>query len=196
MQFGYKVAGTAKKRSRNGRHKVAKYVNPVANSKYCADAGRMKLSFDSKEAAYRFIDYNKEVILRQRGYAPVRSYLCPICGCWHVTSRPSARVGKPQPPELQHDVHRMLHRMEHCVELAFKALALFDMKRAKSLCDEANRYYQCTLVVHGFEAMKRKLLARLNYCIDLWNHTRDEWMRRLCHVNYHPITLRYKQWYM
>lgn len=205
MQFGYKVADTANKRSRNGRHKAAKCVNPVANSKYCADAGRMKLSFDSKEAAYRFIGYNREVILRQRGFAPVRSYLCPVCGCWHVTSKP--RVGKGKhwgteadvkslPPVLRRYVQRQLHRMEHCVEAAFKALTLCDMKRVKSLCDEAKQCYRTTLIVHDFEAKKQKLKARLTYCLKVWADTLHEWMRRLCHVEYHPVTVRYKQWYM
>ena len=94
MQVGYKVADAASKRARNGRHKVAKYDNPVANSKYCTDAGRMKLCFDSRKAAERFIAFNSEVILRQHGYAPVRSYHCPVCGCWHVTSRPIVETGK------------------------------------------------------------------------------------------------------
>ncbi len=86
--------------------------------------------------------------------------------------------------------------MERCVESAFKALSLCDMKRVKMLCDEALGCYQCTLVIPGFEARKQKFLTRLTYCVNTWAQTRDEWMRRLCHVEYHPVTVRYKQWYM
>ena len=209
MQVGYQVADTATKRVRNGRHKVAKYDNPVANSKYCTDAGRMKLCFDSRKAAERFMAFNSEVILRQHGFAPVRSYRCPVCGCWHVTSKP--RVGsvndgkrhgkqtshrKPISPVVRHNVQRLLNRMEHCVEAAFKAISLCDMKRVKLLCDVARQCYRTTLIVPGFEAQKQKLKDRLSYCLKVWADTRREWMRRLCHVDYRPVTVHYKQWYM
>ena len=209
MQVGYKVADTANKRDRNGRHKAAKYSNPVANSKYCADAGKMKLCFVSRKAADRFINYNSDAIRSQNGFAPVRSYHCPVCGCWHVTSKPlvdtskngtkhgkKAPDTKPMSPEQRRDVQRQLHRMEHCIEAAFKALALCDMSRVKSLCDEARYFYQTTLMEPGFEGRKQKLKDRLAYCVKTWATTRREWMRRLCHVDYHPATVRYHQWYM
>lgn len=209
MQVGYKVADTANKRARNGRHKVAKYDNPVANNKVCPSAGKSKLCFDSAKAAWRYIRFNSDVIRRQHGYAPVRAYYCPACGCWHVTSRPIVETGKngtkhgkkapdakPLSPELRRNVLRQLHRMEHCVEAAFKALALCDMTRVKSLCDEARHYYQTTLMVPGFEGRKQKLKDRLTYCFKTLAQTRREWMHRLCHVEYHPVTVRYHQWYM
>ena len=86
--------------------------------------------------------------------------------------------------------------MEHCVEAAFKALTLCDMNRVKSLCDEAKQCYRTTLIVPDFEAKKQKLKARLTYCLKVWAEILHEWMRRLCHVEYHPVTVRYKQWYM
>ncbi len=208
MQIGHKVT-TAAKRSRNGRHKAAKYDNPVANSKVCPKAGKSKLCFDSAKAAWRYIRFNSDAIRRQHGYAPVRAYYCPACSCWHVTSKPlvetvskgtkhgkKAPDAKPMSPELRRDVQRQLHRMEHCVEAAFKALALCDMSRVKALCDEARHYYQTSLMAPGFEARKQKLKARMTYCFKTLAKTRREWMRRLCHVEYHPLTVRYHQWYM
>ncbi len=197
----------------------------MVSSKLCPEAGKSKLCFESKQAANRFIAFNSELILRQHGFAPVRSYLCPACGCWHVTSKPrtsdarsskksGARSGKksdakcvrkhseqeaestPLAPELRHDLQRQLRHMERCLQSAFKALSLCDMKRVKTLCNEALQCYQHSLIVPAYEAQKMKLLSRLTYCVNAWEQTRNEWMRRLCHVDYHPATVRYRQWYM
>ena len=96
MQVGYKVADAASKRARNGRHKVAKYDNPVANSKYCTDAGRMKLCFDSRKAAERFIAFNSEVMKLSR----IREGLEARqegSGCQAVVARAPTRCSAPAP---------------------------------------------------------------------------------------------------
>lgn len=35
-----------------------------------------------------FIRFNAEEIRKEKGYAPLRTYYCVACGCWHLTSKP------------------------------------------------------------------------------------------------------------
>ena len=56
------------------------------NRVYCACCHKSKTLFKSQKQADNFIQFNKETIAAQNGYAPIRSYYCPICGGWHVTS--------------------------------------------------------------------------------------------------------------
>lgn len=203
MQTGHKVTA-AVKRVRNGRHKAAKCDSPVASSKYCPGAGKSKLSFESKQAADRYIRFNREQILRENGYAPVRSYRCPVCGCWHVSSQPriakcsdgTSPVTTPLSPELRRDTRRQLRHIEHSLEQAFRALSLCDMERAGALCDEARQHLKIVKQVPCFESLKQKLKDRLTYCLSTRALMLRDWMRRLCRVDYRPASVRYHQWYM
>ena len=50
--------------------------------------------FETKEKADAFIAYNALEILEETGKAPVRSYYCPLCCGYHVTSNPSLEKGE------------------------------------------------------------------------------------------------------
>ena len=52
----------------------------------CIATGRRKMQFETKKSADRFIQFNADEIRMQSGFAPVRSYLCDKCHCWHITS--------------------------------------------------------------------------------------------------------------
>ena len=54
---------------------------------YCPQAGRSKLQFETKEKADRYISWNSEEILKESGKAPIRSYWCGRCKCYHITSK-------------------------------------------------------------------------------------------------------------
>ena len=60
--------------------------HPYRRRAYCSGCKKTKALFSEKEQADNFIKYNQEAILRENGYAPVRSYYCPFCLAWHVTS--------------------------------------------------------------------------------------------------------------
>lgn len=52
----------------------------------CLSAHRSKQQFESEKKALNFIKFNKDAIIAENGFSPVRSYWCDSCACWHVTS--------------------------------------------------------------------------------------------------------------
>lgn len=63
-------------------------MRPTRSIKYCYDCGFRKIHFESEEKALNFIRFNAEDIRKEKGYAPLRTYYCIACGCWHLTSKP------------------------------------------------------------------------------------------------------------
>jgi hypothetical protein len=49
--------------------------------------GRQRLAFDKEEEAQSFLDREAHRN-RVTGQTPIRSYRCPRCHRWHVTSKP------------------------------------------------------------------------------------------------------------
>lgn len=56
------------------------------NRIYCPDCRKRKVLFESESQANNFIKFNSQDIEAANGYAPIRSYYCPLCCGWHVTS--------------------------------------------------------------------------------------------------------------
>ncbi len=56
---------------------------------FCPECGHTKLRFETQKKADNFIKFNAEEILEENGKAPDRSYYCPLCCAWHVTSNPN-----------------------------------------------------------------------------------------------------------
>lgn len=69
-------------------------MKPTKNHVYCQSCHKSKIQFDTKKKADSFIKYNADEIYETSGHAPVRSYYCVTCCCWHVTSNPSQEVGE------------------------------------------------------------------------------------------------------
>lgn len=85
-------------------------VRPSKRTHFCPGSGKHKIIFPSKEAADRFIYYNKDAIMDETGFAPIRSYYCESCGGWHVTSREKVHVDKEE-QKLQTNV-RASHKRQ------------------------------------------------------------------------------------
>ncbi len=62
-------------------------MKPIKNHVFCPDCREFKMSFETEKEAYSFIEYQSATILEETGYCPIRAYKCPICGCWHLTSK-------------------------------------------------------------------------------------------------------------
>jgi hypothetical protein len=62
-------------------------MKPTKNLFFCYIANRTKLRFETRKKADRFIEFNQFEILKQNNKAPIRSYYCDACQCFHVTSK-------------------------------------------------------------------------------------------------------------
>ena len=69
-------------------------MKPKNNIRFCYGCHRSKMFFETKSKADNFIKYNKDNILEEKGYAPVRSYYCEFCCGYHVTSNSSVEIGE------------------------------------------------------------------------------------------------------
>ncbi len=61
-------------------------MKPSKSRVFCNDCKRSKILFETEKKANRFISFNQEVIKKEKGYAPKRSYFCSFCCGWHTTS--------------------------------------------------------------------------------------------------------------
>lgn len=72
--------------------------------------------FETKSKADNFIKFNKDNILEENGYAPVRSYYCEFCCGYHVTSNSSVETGE------------RLDKIEHNILMQFSSPKLNDLE--------------------------------------------------------------------
>lgn len=100
----YNIAGNVRKSAQNNRV-------------YCAASRKYKVLFESEKSANNFIKYNSDDIREQNGYAPIRSYYCPICGGWHVTSQPEDIMVKDHMSHAEY-VLNTLHNMSNNATLS------------------------------------------------------------------------------
>lgn len=78
-------------------------MKPQKNIRFCYGCHRNKMFFETKSKADNFIKFNKDEILKEKGYAPVRSYYCEFCCGFHVTSNSSIEVGE-RLDEKEHEI--------------------------------------------------------------------------------------------
>ena len=57
-------------------------MKPTKNRFLCPDSGRVKMLFESKAKAQRFIDFNGQGIKHGERLRP---YFCPACCGWHIS---------------------------------------------------------------------------------------------------------------
>lgn len=69
-------------------------MKPTKNHVYCPASHKPKIMFATQKKADNFIKFNHDAILEESGIAPVRSYYCAVCCCWHVTSNPSQEAAE------------------------------------------------------------------------------------------------------
>lgn len=188
-------------------HKVANITHPTHNRIYCADARKMKLQFATKEAAETFIAYCADTIMVQNGFAPVKSYWCKTCKCYHVSSqqeikqtsrvyinnvRESANVTKDKTKAS----HRTLNRMEKMMRKAFKSLADHRTADAKHICGQCLDLYEKCLKQAGAQARRERLWSKLELCVTRIADEEARMQRELLRIEYHPQTTLTHQWYM
>ncbi len=65
-------------------------MRPTKNRIFCPACRECKMSFETEKEAYRFIEFQSQTILEEKGYCPIRAYRCPVCGCWHMNQNQAA----------------------------------------------------------------------------------------------------------
>lgn len=69
-------------------------MKPTKNQFYCIDCGKRKMRFETEKKANTFIKFNANDVEQERGLKPERSYYCPACCSWHITSQKEIKYGK------------------------------------------------------------------------------------------------------
>lgn len=188
-------------------HKVANSATPVLNRVYCVAAKKQKLQFATEKAADAFIALCRDTILEQHGYAPVRSYECKACNCYHVSSQQKAmripyagktKVCEPGDDRLKNEraTHRTLNRIEKLLRKAFQALANHCLTDAKSKCEICLDLYATTLTKTGVLARQAVIWDKLNLCVTRIAEEEARLQRALLTINFHLQTILNHQWYM
>lgn len=188
-------------------HKVAHSALPTHNRIYCTEARKQKFQFATKEAAEAFIAYCADTIMAQNGFAPVRSYWCKACKCYHVSSQQKSKFesraynkdvynNEPRSKEKTRASHRTLNRLEKFLVKTFKALANHRMEDAKRICDLCLDLYEKCLKLAGAQSRRERLWNKLNLCVTRIADEEARMQRELLRIEYHPQTTLTHQWYM
>ncbi len=106
-------------------------MKPQKNHIFCPQCNKHKMQFTTAEEADRFLSYNSDEILVENGHAPIRSYFCSACNCWHVTSNPYAYNGA---KDLQ------LPREMRYMEKTAKAAIRENIREIKEILHKINRF--------------------------------------------------------
>lgn len=149
---------------------------------FCPECGRPKLLFKSEKEAELFMHYNREAMLDETGYCPVRTYYCEMCGGWHVTSQPlELRNDRSKGHEraemcVQHkratarkqNVSDKLDQVEECINIAIGNFKKKNMKKARKHLQRAFRIFQQTMKTEFFKSRKLALFNQISICFDMW----------------------------
>ncbi len=209
MLFGHQMAGATTERSKKvSCNNATKSVPYSHNRTYCEASRKMVRAFPTEDAADRFIAMCSNTIAAKNGYAPVRSYWCSSCRCYHVTSQPlvvetrvmqipkALMVDNAKYQLMKRTLHRTLSRIDKLMRKAYKAMSLFDMQTANSLCEECVALFEQIKDLQVEAIRRQRLLEKLKQCVCHWTEVNRHLQQTLLKVEYHPVTIMTKQWYM
>lgn len=143
-------------------------MKPIRNHFYCPQCGKIKMRFSTKQEADLFIRYNADEISDASGYAPVRSYFCDMCQCWHLTSH----VYECRPAPQNNDRHMCFY--DRFISRAVSVTVRLAIKEIKSKIHEINRYvlgHKCAAETGGLTRCREMyreacdLLEKIRGCL-------------------------------
>lgn len=86
-------------------------MKPNNNRVMCPECFKQKMLFETQKQADNFIKWNGEDIDTHGG--ELRSYFCPACGGYHITSKPYREV-------YEHNTENLIKRYEKALEAKLK----------------------------------------------------------------------------
>lgn len=153
---------------------------PSKNHIYCPDCGRHKALFRSREEAELFMNLNRESIIDETGYAPVRAYYCDSCRGWHVTSQTqemraeSTEVRKKlgaihkKATARKNNTMQTLNQVERYISIAVENFKKEKIEKAKRFWRKAFQLFERTMKSEFFMVRKLVLFNQLTLCQELW----------------------------
>ena len=90
-------------------------MKPTKNRVMCPECFKQKMLFETQKEADAFIKWNGEDIDTNGG--ELRSYYCPACGGWHISS-------KPHKVAYDHTTENLINRFEKMKETTKKPLKI------------------------------------------------------------------------
>lgn len=152
-------------------------MKPTKNLYYCLDCGRTKMLFESQKKADNFIKFNRDAFEEEGKKVPVRSYYCPVCGGWHVTSNPNEEhfnaifYQNNQLTKMERVVQMKMRKRNHEAFLI----------RKNALIEEAKVLYREQNFAESLRKCREVLKLLKDNGRDMWN---DNWyVRRLMYEN-------------
>ena len=154
-------------------------MKPKKNTIFCYGCHRSKMLFETKSKADNFIKFNKDNILEENGYAPVRSYYCEFCCGYHVTSNSSVETGE-RLDEKEHeflmqfsatdidgfDLNNYYNETLNKISQAESQMYVGDFKLLEQLYEEINELRIKYKVLLRLPAQKREKFLLLSQKID------------------------------
>lgn len=156
-------------------------MKPTRNKVFCQACKHTKILFDSQSKADNFIKFNSEEIIEENGKAPVRSYFCPFCSGWHVTSLSSLETGANLDSRDQRIIKKIMiddnelsKIKDDLVELE-KCVQLLDYDKAEHIIVSFNKKI---IKAQHYISNKdiTKIRSKLNKCrakIDIYNRWKN-----------------------
>lgn len=114
-------------------------MKPTKNRYFCIAARRTKMLFESESQAGNFIKFNRESIEELGGKIPVRSYYCPLCMGWHVTSNPNVAFFENHPSRAETALNQIIAAQEN--RIANKPFSQGEIFNSQGLYDKACLFY-------------------------------------------------------
>lgn len=143
--------------------------------------------------------YNRDAILQLNGKAPIRSYYCQSCGCYHVTSQPKAlkvlmvnSLGTQEMDYaklrlLQRKMSRTATRINRLLNRAYKAMSMLQLNEAKVFCRKAVELYESTIGYPISDVRLQRAFCCLKECVNVIVEREKDLQRILMRVQPRPV---------
>lgn len=152
-------------------------MKPTKNQYYCLDCGRIKMLFESKKKADNFIKFNRDAFEEEGKKVPVRSYYCPVCGGWHVTSNPNEEHFN----TISYQ-NNQLTKMERIVQMKMqKRNHESFLIRKRALVEEAKQLYREQNFLESLRKCREVLKLLKENGKDWWND--NQYVAKLMYEN-------------